>query len=133
MTLFVYDALSIQNLNNATGQFNSGFFRISSTPQPAVNTNPGWVTVAQLRFQATAFQGASGSGGLVIAQAFPLTPDTSAVGGVPVSFVCFDAFGDPLVTGTAGTFGTDLILPVSSYPAGAIVQLNSFTIAVPGY
>lgn len=133
MSLCVYDALNIQNLNNAMGQFNGGFFRICPGSQPAVNTTTGTGTViTQLQFQNPAFPTPTASGGLTTTQAYPLTPDLNAVGGIPGFFVCYDAFGDPLCTGTVAPSGADFNFPFSIVAAGQHIQVNSFVLVMLG-
>lgn len=129
--LVLYDAIQINNLAGLIGDFNAGFFRLATGSQPPVNGAFTGATVAQLRFQNPAFQTPSASGNLAIAQAFPLTPDSNAVGGTIGYFICFGLFGNPLCTGTVGQTGADFNMPQLTYPAGAIVQVNSFTIAMP--
>lgn len=87
----------------------------------------GDVEVATLTFSATAF-GAAASG---TATAAAITDDTNATGGTITKFVIKNGSGTTILTGSAGTSGTDIILSSASIGAGDTVSCSSLTYSAP--
>jgi hypothetical protein len=87
----------------------------------------GGVEVATVGFAATAF-GAAVAG---VATANTLTPDTDATGGTTAQFETKTSGNDPILSGSVGTSGTDIIIDNTSVSSGVTVDLTSFTITVP--
>lgn len=87
----------------------------------------GGTEVATLGFGATAF--GSASGGTATANA--ISDDTSATGGAVARFQLKTSGAVPIVQGTAGTSGTDIILSSTSIGAGDTVSCSSLTYSAP--
>lgn len=87
----------------------------------------GDVEVATLTFSATAF-GAASSG---TATAASITDDTSATGGTVTKFVIKSGAGTTLLSGSAGTSGTDIILSSATIGSGDTVSCSSLTYSAP--
>lgn len=124
-----YDATVEAAVNAATALLNSGFLDIYSGAQPALNGSEAGTRLAHLTFGATAFGGATASGGTVTATANAITSDTSAVAGTAGHFVLHKSDGTTIVaTGSVGTSGADLNLNSLTISGGATVSCSSFTI-----
>lgn len=86
----------------------------------------GGVEVATIGFAATAF-GAAVTG---VATAGTLTADSSATGGTTTKYVTKTSASAPILTGSVGTSGTDIIIDSTVVSAGVTIDLTSFTITV---
>lgn len=88
----------------------------------------GDVEVATLTLAATAF-GASASG---IATAGTITADSSATGGTIAKFVLKTSGGTVILSGTAGSVGTeDIVLSTATIGSGDTVSCSSLTYTAP--
>lgn len=88
----------------------------------------GDVEVATLTFSTTAF-GAAASG---IATAATITSDTSATGGTIAKFRIFDSNALEVLSGTAGSVGTeDIVLSTATIGSGDTVSCSSLTYTAP--
>src|SRR6516165_7461023 len=106
MTSHIYDAGVIAALNNFGTLLNSGFIKIYTGAQPAVDGALTGVLLATLTFGATAFATAtaSGSGGTMNANA--IISGTAANTGTAGYFVLQESNGTTYVaTGACGTSG----------------------------
>lgn len=107
---------------------NNGYFRIYDGTQAATaDTALGaQVLLAELRFNATAFAGASNG----VATANSITADASAnASGTATWFRALKSDGATTVyDGSVGTSAADLILNTTSIAAGASVSVTSLTL-----
>lgn len=88
----------------------------------------GDVEVATLTFSTTAF-GAAASG---IATAAAITSDSSATGGTIAKFRIFDSNALEVLSGTAGSVGTeDIVLSTATIGSGDTVSCSSLTYTAP--
>lgn len=124
-----YDATVKAAVDTAAALLNSGFLRIYSGAQPALNGSITGTRLANLTFSATAFPASSASAGTVTATANAITSDTSAVAGTAGYFALVKSDGTTVVaTGSVGTSGADLNLNSLTISGGATVSCSSFTI-----
>lgn len=120
-----YDAAVNGVTGNAACSLNSGFIKIYTGTQPALNGAVTGTLLATMTFGATAF-GAS-SGGTATANA--ITSGTAAATGTAGYFALLKSDGTTVVaTGSVGTSGCDLNLNSTSISSGATVSCSSFTI-----
>jgi hypothetical protein len=83
--------------------------------------------LATLKFAGRAFAPAFGG----VADAHPLTPDTSAeASGTAAGFSCFSAKGLLVLEGTAGGPGSELVLNAPEIRQGAEVSIEEFRFSV---
>lgn len=116
-----YDA----SVNVVTALLNSGFIKIYTGSQPALNGAITGTLLATMTFSSTAF-GAS-SGGTATANA--ITSGTAGNTGTAGYFALVESGGSTVVaTGSVGTSGADLNLNSLSISSGASVSCSSFTI-----
>ncbi len=121
-----YDAAVNGVTGNAACSLDSGFIKIYSGAQPALNGALTGTLLATLTFGAAAF-GAS-AGGTATANA--ITSGTAAATGTAGYFALVKSDGTTVVmTGTVGTSGADLDLSSLSVTSGVTVSCSAFTIA----
>ena len=126
-----YDAATITTVNAFTGTLNSGFLRIYTGSQPAVNGAITGTQLASLTFSATAFPAATASGGVVTATANSITSGTAGNTGTAGYFALLQSNGTTIVaTGLCGTSGSDLNLNTLSITSGNTVACSSFLITM---
>lgn len=110
---------------------NNGYLRIYSGTQPA-NGNASLgaaVLLAELRFGATAFGGASS--GLATANAITSTTDAAA-SGTAAFFRAFKSDGTtPVTDGSVGTSSADVILDTLAIVQHGLVAVSSMTLSLP--
>ena len=131
MTSHIYDAGVIAALNNFGTLLNSGFIKIYTGAQPAVDGALTGVLLATLTFGATAFATAtaSGSGGTMNANA--ISSGTAANTGTAGYFVLQESNGTTNVaTGACGTSGQELNLNTTSISAGDTVSCSAFSVTM---
>lgn len=124
-----YDAGEIAAMNTRTAQLNNGFLAIYTGSQPALNAALTGTLLVTLALAATAFATATASGGVVTAVANAITTANASNSGNAGYFALLKSDGTTVVvTGSAGTGGTDLVMPVAAIVSGAPVSVASLTI-----
>lgn len=123
-------------LDTITAQSSSGILRVYSGAQPVdADTGIGAaVALAELTMNATAFNApAAVASAAYVITANAITSDASAnATGTAAWFRLWDSLGTtPIVDGTVGTAGTDLIINSTSITAGAPVSASSLTLTEP--
>lgn len=127
-----YDAPVKSSVDNFTANLNSGFIKIYSGAQPALNGAVTGTLLVTLTFGATAFAASTASAGTVTATANSITSGTAAATGTAGYFALVKSDGTTVVaTGTVGTSGCDLNLNSTAISSGANVSVTSFTITEP--
>lgn len=122
-------------LNTITASAASGILRIYSGAQPTdADTAVGaQVVLAELTMNATAFGAATSTASTnSVMTANAITADSSAnATGTAAWFRLWDSAGTvPLIDGTVGTSGTDLIINSTAISAGAAVSASSLTLTL---
>jgi hypothetical protein len=124
-----YDATVNASVNAVTALLNSGFIKIYTGSQPAVDGSITGTLLATLTFGATAFGTSSASGSGATATANSITSGTAGNTGTAGYFGLLASNGTTVVaTGSVGTSGADLNLNSLSISSGATVSCSSFTI-----
>lgn len=124
-----YDAATILAVNAFTATLNSGFLRIYTGTQPAVNGAITGTQLASLTFSATAFPTAVASGGVVTATANAITSASAGNTGTAGYHALLQSNGTTIVaTGTVGTSGSDLNMSTTSVTSGNTVACSSYLI-----
>lgn len=127
-----YDAPVKGSVDNFTANLNSGFIKIYTGSQPALNGAVSGTLLATLTFSATAFAASTASAGTVTATANSITSGTAAATGTAGYFALVKSDNTTVVaTGTVGTSGCDLNLNSTAISSGATVSVTSFTITEP--
>ena len=127
-----YDAATITTVNAFTATLNTGFLRIYTGAQPAVNGAITGTQLASLTFSATAFPTATASGGVTTATANAIGSATAGNTGTAGYFALLQSNGTTIVaTGTVGTSGADLNLNTTTITSGNTVACSSFLITMP--
>lgn len=122
-------------LNTLTASAASGILRIYSGSQPTdADTAIGaQVVLAELTMNATAFGSATSTASTdSVLTANAITADSSAnATGTAAFFRLWDSAGTvPLIDGTVGTSGTDLIINSTAISSGAAVSASSLTLTL---
>lgn len=124
----ITNAAANAEVNALTALLNSGFIRIYSGTQPATADTAlsGNTLLASLPLSATAF----GSAVNGVATANAITDDTAAdATGTASFFRAFQSNGTTAVCdGSVGTANADMIINSTAIQAGALVEVNSWTI-----
>lgn len=116
-----YDAA----VNAVCALLNSGFIKVYTGTQPALNGALTGTLLATMTFGSTAF--GSSSGGTATANA--ITSGTAGNTGTAAYFALVESGGSTVVgTGTCSTTGADLNFGSTSISSGATVSCSSFTI-----
>ena len=124
-----YDAATITAVNAFTATLNSGFLRIYTGAQPAVNGAITGTQLASLTFSATAFPTAVASAGTVTATANAITSGTAGNTGTAGYHALLQSNGTTIVaTGSVGTSGADLNMNTTSVTSGNTVACSSYLI-----
>jgi|SRR5580698_1176571 hypothetical protein len=124
-----YDVTVIAAVNAACVLLNSGFIKIYTGSQPALDGSVTGTLLATLTFSSTAFATATASGGTVTATANSITSGTAGNTGTAGYFALVESGGSTVVaTGSVGTSGADMNLNSLSISSGATVSCSSFTI-----
>lgn len=127
-----YDATVTAAVNAATALLNSGFLKIYTGSQPALDGAVTGTLLATLTFGATAFAAATAAGGIVTAIANAITSGTAGATGSAAYFALVKSDGTTVVaTGTCGTSSADLVLNSTAITSGANVSCSSFEITQP--
>jgi len=124
-----YDASDIAAVNAFTALLNSGFLKIYTGAQPALDGAVTGTLLVTLTFSATAFATATASGGTVTATANAITSGTAGNKGTAGYFALVKSDNSTVVaTGTVGTSGCNLNGPSTSITASSNVSCSSFQI-----
>jgi|SRR6516164_11259899 hypothetical protein len=124
-----YDATVIAAVNAVTALLNSGFIRIYTGAQPALNGAVTGTLLATMTFGATAFPAATAAGGTVTATANAITSGTAGNTGTAGYFALVKSDGTTVVgTGSVGTSNADLNLNTLTITSGNTVSCSSFLI-----
>jgi hypothetical protein len=127
----VYDAAAITTVNAFTGTLNSGFIKIYTGAQPALNGAVTGTLLATLTFSATAFPAAVASGGTVTATANAITSGSAGNTGTAGYHALLQSNGTTVVaTGTVGLSGADLNLNTLSITSGNTVSCSSYLVTM---
>ena len=124
-----YDATVIAGVNAVTALLNSGFIKVYTGAQPALNGAVTGTLLATMTFSATAFPAATASGGIVTATANAITSGTAGNSGTAGYFALVKSDTTTVVgTGSVGTSGADLNLNTLTITSGNTVSCSSFLI-----
>lgn len=127
-----YDATVNAAVNAVTALLNSGFIKVYSGTQPAVDGSVTGTLLVTLTFGSTAFGGSVASGSGATATANTITSGTAAATNTAGYFALVKTDGTTVVgTGSVGTSGADLNFDSLSIVSGAVVSCTSFTITMP--
>jgi hypothetical protein len=126
-----YDASVIAAVNAFTALLNSGFIKIYSGAQPALNGAVTGTLLATLTFSATAFPTSVAAGGTVTATANAITSGTAGNTAAAGYFALVKSDNSTIVaTGSVGTSGADLNLNTLSITSGNTVSCSSFLVTM---
>lgn len=124
-----YDATITGGVDNRAALLNSGFIKIYTGSQPALNGSLTGTLLVTLTFGATAFGASTASGGTVTANANAITSGTAGNTGTAGYFALVKSDTTTVVmTGTVGTSNADLVGPSTSITSGSNVSCSSFQI-----
>jgi hypothetical protein len=124
-----YDATVKAAVDAAAALLNSGYIKVYTGSQPALNGSVTGTLLATLTFSSTAFASSTASGGTVTATANSITSGTAGNTGTAGYFALLKSDGSTVVaTGSVGTSGADLNFNSLSISSGATVSCSSFTI-----
>lgn len=127
-----YDSPTKAAVDNWTANLNSGFLKIYSGAQPAVNGALTGTLLVSLPFSATAFAASTAASGTVTATANAITSANAVATGTAGYFALVKSDNTTVVgTGTVGTSGCDLNLVSTSITSGQSVPVTSFTVTMP--
>jgi hypothetical protein len=110
---------------------NSGFIKVYTGAQPAVDGSITGTLLATLTFSATAFPASAASGSGCTATANAITSGTAGNTGTAGYFALEKSDATVLGTGSVGTSAADLNFDSLSITSGAVVSCSSFTITMP--
>jgi len=129
MTSHIYDTGITTALNAYGALMNSGFLKVYTGAQPAVDAGVTGTLLASLSMSATAFQtaGAAGSGGSMTANT--ITAATAGATGTAGYFALFKSDNATVVsTGACATSAAELNFNTTSISAGDTVSVSSFVV-----
>src|SRR5215469_16062946 len=127
----VYDASAEAAINAFTALPNSGFIKIYTGSQPALNGAVTGTLLVTLTFGATAFANATASAGTASATANSITSGTAGNTGTAGYHALVKSDGTTIVaTGTVGTSGADLNLNTLSITSGNTVSCGSYLVTM---
>jgi hypothetical protein len=127
-----YDASVIAAVNAFTALLNSGFIKVYSGAQPALNGAVTGTLLATMTFGATAFPTSTATGGLVTATANAITSGSAGNTGTAGYFALVKSDNVTVAaTGSVGTSGADLNLNTLSIVSGNTVSCASFLVTMP--
>lgn len=127
-----YDVAVNAAVNAVTALLNSGFIKVYSGSQPAVDAAVTGTLLATMTFGATAFGSSSASGSGATATANAITSGTAAATGTAGYFALVKSDNTTVVgTGSVGTSGADLNFNTLSIVSGANVSCSAFTVTMP--
>lgn len=124
-----YDATVEAGVNAVTALLNSGFIKIYTGSQPALNGAVTGTLLVTLTFGATAFAGSTAAAGTVTATANAITSGTAGNTGTAGYHALVASNGTTVVaTGSVGTSGADLNLNTLSIVSSNTVSCSSYLI-----
>jgi hypothetical protein len=124
-----YDAQLKLSVDNWCANMNSGFIKIYTGTQPALNGAITGTLLATMTFGATAFAASVASAGTVTATANAITSGTAGNTGTAGYFALVKSDNTTVVaTGSVGTSGADLNLNSLSITSGATVSCSAFLV-----
>lgn len=124
-----YDVTVKAAVDAAGALLNSGYLKIYSGGQPALDVAVSGTLLAALTFGSTAFPASVASAGTVTATANTITSGTAGNTGTAGYFALVKSDNSTVVaTGSVGTSGCDLNLNSTSISSGATVSCSAFTI-----
>lgn len=127
-----YDVAVNAAVNAVTALLNSGFIKVYSGSQPAVDAAVTGTLLATMTFGATAFGSSSASGSGATATANAITSGTAGNTGTAGYFALVKSDNTTVVgTGSVGTSGADLNFNTLSIVSGANVSCSAFTVTMP--
>jgi hypothetical protein len=127
-----YDASVIASVNAFTALLNSGFIKIYTGTQPALNGAVTGTLLATMTFSATAFPTSVASAGTVTATANAITSGTAGNTGTAGYHALVKSDNTTVVaTGSVGTSGADLNLNTLSITSGNTVSCGSYLVTMP--
>jgi hypothetical protein len=131
LTALGYDAGANGALNGLGALLNSGFLKIYTGAQPALNVALTGTLLVSLTFGATAFAAASASAGTSSMSANAITSGTAGNTGTAGYFALVKSDNTTVVaTGSVGTSGADLNMSSLSISSSANVSCSSFVITM---
>ncbi len=123
-------ATAMASVDAAKVLLNSGFIKIYTGTQPAVDGSLTGTLLVTLTFGATAFGASSSSGGVVTATANAITSGTAGNTGTAGYFALVKSDTTTVVgTGSVGTSAADLNMSSLSITSGSTVSAASFTLS----
>lgn len=126
-----YDASVIAAVNAFTALCNSGFVKVYTGAQPALNGAVTGTLLATMTFSATAFPAAVASAGTVTATANAITSGTAGNTGTAGYFALVKSDNTTVVgTGSVGTSSADLNMNTLSITSGNSVSCSSFLVTM---
>lgn len=126
-----YDATVIAAVNAVTALFNSGFIKVFTGAQPALNGAAGGTLLVTMTFGATAFPTATAAGGIVTGTANAITSGTAGNTGTAGYMALQTSASVMIGTGSVGTSSADLNLNTLTITNGNNVSCSSFLITMP--
>ena len=118
-------------VNAVTALLNSGFIKVYTGSQPAVDGSITGTLLVTLTFGSTAFGSSSASGSGATATANSITSGTAGNTGTAGYFALEKSDSTVIGTGSVGTSGADLNFDSLSITSGAVVSCSAFTITMP--
>jgi hypothetical protein len=126
-----YDATVIAAVNAVTALFNSGFIKIYTGAQPALNAAVTGTLLVTLTYGATAFATATASGGVVTGTANAITAGSAGNTGTAGYMALQTSASVMIGTGSVGTSSADLNLNTLTITSGNNVSCSSFLVTMP--
>jgi hypothetical protein len=116
-------------MNAYTALLNSGYIKVYTGAQPVLDGSLTGTLLVTLTFNATAFGGATASGGTITATANAITSGTAGNTGAAAYFALLKSDGTTVIlTGTVGTSNADFIGPSTSITSGNTISCAAFQI-----
>jgi hypothetical protein len=127
----IYDASGVATVNAFTVLLNSGFIKIYTGAQPALNGAVTGTLLVSMTFSATAFPTSVASAGTVTATANAITSGTAGNTGTAGYFALVKSDNTTVAgTGTVGTSGADLNLNTLAIVSSNTVSCGSFVVTM---
>ena len=124
-----YDTGALAAMNAYTALLNSGFIKVYTGSQPALDGSLTGTLLVTMTFNATAFSSATAGGGTVTATANAITSGTAGNTGAAAYFALVKSDNTTVIlTGTVGTSNADFIGPSTSITSGNTISCSEFQI-----
>lgn len=128
----VYDAACQAAVDAFDALLNSGYIKVYTGSQPALDGAVSGTLLATLTFSATAFPASAASGGVVTGTANAITSGTAGNTGTAGYFALVKSDNTTVAaTGSVGTSGADLNFSTLSITSGNTVSCSSFLTTMP--